>query len=94
MKADKKYFYKNLKYLREISKTSQQQLADYLKVDRSTISRWENNEMDATIGYAIDISTYFDIPINYLLCYDIQNEEIYCYPYGSCDDALRRLNKG
>lgn len=56
-------FNKNLKYIRQIKKVSQQELADKLNIDRSTISRWENDDMDITVGYAIKISDFFNIPM-------------------------------
>lgn len=58
-----RYFNKNLKFIRQQKGISQQELADKLKLDRSTISRWENDEMDITVGNAIQISDYFNIPI-------------------------------
>lgn len=58
-----RFFNKNLKFIRQQRGISQQELADKLKLDRSTISRWENDEMDITVGNAIQISDYFNIPI-------------------------------
>ena len=54
---------KNLKYLRQKKDISQQELADNLNLDRSTISRWENDEMDITVGNAIQIADFFNVPI-------------------------------
>lgn len=56
-------FNKNLKFIRQQKGISQQELADKLKLDRSTISRWENDEMDITVGNAIQISDFFNIPM-------------------------------
>ena len=58
-----RYFNKNLKFIRQSKKISQQELADKLGLDRSTISRWENDEMDITVGNAIKIANYFNIPM-------------------------------
>lgn len=58
-----RFFNKNLKFVRQQKGISQQELADKLKLDRSTISRWENDEMDITVGNAILISDYFNIPL-------------------------------
>lgn len=58
-----RFFNKNLKYVRQQKGISQQELADKLKIDRSTISRWENDEMDITVGNAILIADFFNIPI-------------------------------
>lgn len=60
-------FYKNLKYLREKKNISQQQLADKLDIDRSTISKWENFQMDATLKYALKIADILDVNIEDLL---------------------------
>lgn len=73
-------FYKNLKYLREKKNISQQQLADKLDIDRSTISKWENLQMDATLKYALKIADILDVNIEDLLYSNmefINNDEIY-----------------
>ncbi len=69
-------FSKNLNFLRKQQGISQLQLANILDVDRSTVSRWENGNMDATIGYAIKISKVFKVPIDDLLTknLEIQNK--------------------
>lgn len=56
-------FNKNLKYMRQQRGMSQQELADKLKIDRSTVSRWENDEMDVTVGNAIQVANVLNIPI-------------------------------
>lgn len=58
-----RFFNKNLKFIRQSKGISQQELADKLNIDRSTISRWENDEMDITIGNAIKISNFFNVPM-------------------------------
>ena len=58
-----RFFNKNLKYIRQQKNISQQELADKLNLDRSTISRWENDEMDVTVGNALLVANYFNIPI-------------------------------
>lgn len=56
-----KYFNKNLKHIRSILNVSQQQIADEIKVDRSSISRWEKGEIDTPLEAAINIANYFNI---------------------------------
>ena len=56
-------FSQNIKYLRQQKGISQQELADKLNLDRSSISRWENGEMDITVGNAIQLANFFNIPI-------------------------------
>ena len=62
----------NVKYLRNSKGISQQGLADKVGVDRSTISRIENNEIDTTIDNAIKIADALSINIDDLLCKDLR----------------------
>ena len=66
-----KYFNKNLKFIRQQNSISQQELADKLNLDRSTISRWENNEMDATVENAIQVANVLNVSIADLLGKDL-----------------------
>ena len=66
-----RFFNKNLKYIRQQRGISQQELADKLKIDRSTISRWENDEMDVTVGNALQIADFFNIPMKELTGKDL-----------------------
>ena len=68
-------FNKNLKFIRQQKGISQQELADKLNLDRSTISRWENDEMDITVGNAIQIADYFNIPLEEFTAKDLSNQE-------------------
>lgn len=70
-----RYFNTNLKFLRTQKGISQQALADKLKMDRSTISRWENNEMDATVENAIQVANILEIPIDDLVGKDLTIEK-------------------
>lgn len=62
---------KNIKYLRLMKKISQQKLADMIGVNRSTISRIENDEIETTIDNAYKISVYFNIPLGDLVSKDL-----------------------
>lgn len=62
----------NIKHLRQLKGMSQQSLADKVGIDRSTISRIENNEIETTIDNAIKISEVFDIPIGELITKNLQ----------------------
>lgn len=66
------FFSTNLKFLREKTNMSKTALAQKLKVHQSTISRWENNEMGATVDNAIDVSKTFNIPLPELLGKDLR----------------------
>lgn len=57
-----KYFNANLKYIRQQQGISQQELADKIGADRSTISRWENGEIDTPLEMAMNIADVLCIP--------------------------------
>ena len=67
---------KNLKYLRIQRNISQQALADKIGIDRSTISRIENNEIETTIDNAIKIADILNVSVNDLINKDLTNEKI------------------
>lgn len=69
-----RYFNKNLKFIRQQMNISQQELADKLNLDRSTISRWENNDMDASIENAIQVANVLNISIADLTGKDLTKE--------------------
>lgn len=66
------FFASNLKFLRESHDMSKTDLSKKINVHQSTISRWENNEMGATIDNAYDISEVFNIPMSELLGKDLR----------------------
>lgn len=57
-----KYFNANLKYIRQEKNMSQQDIADLIGTDRSTISRWENGEIDTPLEMAMKIAEVLNIP--------------------------------
>ena len=69
----------NIKYLRTKKKLSQQFLADQIGVDRSTISRIENNETETGVDNAIKLAEILDVPISDLIDKDLRKEKVY-YP--------------
>lgn len=52
-----------LKYQRNLSKKSQQELADYLCISRQAISRWENNLSVPDLNTLIKICKLYDISL-------------------------------
>lgn len=70
------FFNNNLKYIRKLKNISQQDLATKLNVDRSSISRWENNEMDPTVDKAIQIAKVLNISPADFLATDMTNLDI------------------
>lgn len=65
------YLNKNIKHLRTINGISQQGLADKVGIDRSTISRIENNEIDTTVDNAIKIAEVLNTSLSDLLSKDL-----------------------
>lgn len=61
------FFANNLRYIREKRGLSKSQLAEKLNVNQSTITRWENGEMGATVTNAFDISRILNIALPDLL---------------------------
>lgn len=61
----------NVKHLRSIKGISQQSLADKIGVDRSTISRIENGEIETTIDNAIKLAEVFNVNLNELVAKDL-----------------------
>lgn len=65
------FFNKNVKYLRTIKGISQQALADKVGLDRATISRIENGEIETTIDNAINIADVLNIDFQDMICKDL-----------------------
>ena len=67
-----KYLNKNIKFLRTSNNMSQQKLADLIGIDRSTVSRIENNEIETTVDNAINIAQVFKISLSDLINKDLR----------------------
>lgn len=78
---------KNIKHLRTIKGLSQQGLADKIGIDRSTISRIENNEIETTIDNAIKIADILNVSINDLLNKDLRFDN--AEPIDIDDDVIQ-----
>ena len=65
------YLNNNVRYLRSVNGISQQNLADKIGVDRSTISRIENGEIETTIDNAINLAKAFNVSLNELVAKDL-----------------------
>lgn len=72
----------NVKYLRTEKNLSQQSLADAIGVDRSTVSRIENGEIETTVDNAIKIANKLNVSLNDLVSKDLRfdNGEIIDLP--------------
>lgn len=62
----------NIKYLRTQYGISQQELADKIGIDRSTISRIENSEIETTIDNAIKIAKALNVSLGDLVGKDLR----------------------
>lgn len=60
-------FAENLKKLRKEKKVTQQQLADILCVDKTSISKWENGFNYPNQNIQLMIADYFGVTVDYLL---------------------------
>lgn len=58
---------KRIKYLREINKVSQKELADVTQISRSNISKIENDTLSPTASSIISLASYFKISTDWLL---------------------------
>ena len=62
--------------LRKSKGISQEELADVLMTSRQAISKWERGESDPDIGRLKDLATYFNVSIDYLLGYDMEDASV------------------
>lgn len=62
---------KNIKHLRQLKNLSQEAFADYLKVTRSRIGSYEENRSSPSVDFLIELSTFFNIPIDILIKNDL-----------------------
>lgn len=68
-----------IKRLRKLNDMSQQELADYLEINRNHLSRIETNKSDVTSAILLKLSMLFEISINTLI--------------GANNDSIKREEK-
>lgn len=66
-----RFFNSNLKYIRKKYGISQQELANKIGKDRSSIAYWENGKADITLENVIKLSEVLNIPIHDLVGKDL-----------------------
>lgn len=66
----------NIKFLREQKKWTQQRLADQLMISRSTVTKWENNQLTPDIQSLIKLSSVFNITLDNLVGNYTYHEEL------------------
>lgn len=64
--------YKNISYLRNLKKLSQQDVADALDIGRSRLGSYEENRSEPSIEMLIALSEYFMISIDDLIKKDLR----------------------
>lgn len=57
-----------IKELRKERKISQEDLSKVMNVARSSISMYENGELDLSTDTLVKLSNYFNVSIDYILC--------------------------
>lgn len=65
------YTNSNVKYLRELNGIPQSKLASDLKIDQSTLAKWENGTRQITLEWAIKLSNYFNIDVGTFIANDL-----------------------
>ena len=74
MKDTSNFFPTNLQYLRKDKHLTQNELANKIGVDQTTIGRWEDGNREPTIGNVVNIAEVFNISIPDLLGKDLTKE--------------------
>lgn len=87
MRENKNYTNVNVKYLRENKGISQTKLAKDLKIDTSTIAKWENNSRQITLDWAIKLANYFDIDVGSF----ISINQVYNSKNKNTDENLKKV---
>ncbi len=64
-------FGENFKFVRQQKHLTQAAVAEELHVARQTISSWENGRSYPDIGMLVQISTVYDLSLDYLLKEDL-----------------------
>ena len=62
---------KNLKYLRQKNKISQQMLSEAMEIPRSTLGDYERGKTEPSISMLIRLSDYFDVRVDHLIKEDL-----------------------
>ena len=68
-------FSKNLKFLREKKKLSQNKLAELANVNQTTIARWENEEISPSLDNILDVADALNISVANLTGVDLEKKE-------------------
>lgn len=83
----------NVKYLRNKNGLSQQGLADKIGIDRSTVSRIENNEIETTIDNAIKIAEALNVSLYDLVGRDLRLNNVNTPPIEEKHEDYKKILK-
>lgn len=83
----------NVKYLRNKNGLSQQGLADKIGIDRSTVSRIENNEIETTIDNAIKIAEALNVSLYDLVGRDLRLSNVNTPPIEEKHEEYKKILK-
>lgn len=70
------FFPSNLSYIRKSKKLTQEQLSELSGVDRSSISRYESDDVTIPVTQAMKLSEALNVPISDMLSTDLRFEEL------------------
>lgn len=68
-------FSRNLKFLREKQKLSQNKLAELANVNQTTIARWENGEISPSLDNIFDVAEALNTTVANLAGVDLEKKE-------------------
>ena len=66
------YTNSNVKYLRESKNIPQKEMAKQLKIDQSTLAKWENNTRQITIEWCFKLAEYFNVFVGDFISKDLR----------------------
>ncbi|MHA6252685.1 helix-turn-helix domain-containing protein [Oceanobacillus sp. CAU 1775] len=66
----------NIKFFREQKNWTQQKLADQLVISRSTVTKWENNQLTPDINSLMKLSSVFNVTLDHLVGNKLYQEDI------------------
>lgn len=89
---------KQLKYLRELKKKSQQEVCSILNIEQSTLANYENDKRVPKIDILIKLAEYYNVSVDCLLGLKKTNSETndcynYFYEEGNANWSIRKIAK-
>lgn len=89
---------KQLKYLRELKRKSQQEVCSILNIEQSTLANYENDKRVPKIDILIKLAEYYNVSVDCLLGLKKTNSESndcynYFYEEGDANWSIRKIAK-